>query len=69
MLGERIHLLVVVDAAHDTSPALLRVWGRDRLGPFKAPDVVHLVPEIPLGSTGKADRRAAKEWATSAPTG
>lgn len=68
VLGERIHLLVVQDAAHDTSPALLRAWGRDRLGPLKAPDVVHLVPELPLGSTGMADRRAAREWATSAPT-
>ncbi len=68
VLGERIHLLVVPHPGHDTSPPGLRAWGRDRLGPFKAPDVVHLVHEIPLGSTGKADRRAAQVWATSAPT-
>lgn len=68
VLGERIHLLVVPHPGHDTSPSGLRAWGRGRLEPFKVPDVVHLVHEIPLGSTGKADRRAAKEWATSAPT-
>ncbi len=68
VLGERIHLLVVPHPGHDTSPSGLRAWGRGRLEPFKVPDVVHLVDEIPLGSTGKADRRAAKEWATSAPT-
>lgn len=68
VLGERIHLLVVPHPGHETSPSDLRAWGRGRLEPFKVPDVVHLVHEIPLGSTGKADRRAAKEWATSAPT-
>ena len=68
VLGERIHLLVVPRPGQDPSPADLRSWGRDRLEPFKVPDVVHLVDDLPLGSTGKADRRAAKEWATSAGT-
>ena len=68
VLGERIHLLVVPHPGHDTSPSDLRAWGRGRLEPFKVPDVVHLVPEIPLGSTGKADRRAAKQWASAVPS-
>lgn len=66
VLGERIHLLVVRRPGQDPSPQDLRAWARGRLEPFKVPDVVHLVDDIPLGSTGKADRRAAKEWATGA---
>ena len=69
VLGERIHLLVVGHPGQDASPEDLRKWGRARLEPFKVPDVVHLVEQIPLGSTGKADRRAAQQWATSTPTG
>ncbi len=65
VLGERIHLLVVRAPGHEPSPADLRAWGRTRLEPFKVPDVVHLVDELPVGSTGKSDRRAAQAWATS----
>lgn len=63
VLGERIHLLVVRHPGVEVSATDLRAWGRGRVEPFKVPDVVHLVDEVPLGSTGKADRRAAKEWA------
>lgn len=68
LLGERIHLLVVLHPGAEVSAADLRAWGRGRVEPFKVPDVVHLVDEVPLGSTGKADRRAAKEWATGTST-
>ncbi len=64
VLGERNHLLVVRHPGVEVSAADLRAWGRGRVEPFKVPDVVHLVDEVPLGSTGKADRSAAKEWAT-----
>lgn len=63
VLGERIHLLVVLHPGEAVSPADLRAWSRGRFEPFKVPDVVHLVDEVPLGSTGKADRRAAQAWA------
>jgi len=69
VLGERIHLLVVLHPGEEVAPTDLRAWGRGRVEPFKVPDVVHRVDEIPLGSTGKADRRAAQQWAASTRTG
>lgn len=58
VLGETIHLLIARPGASlDTEE--LRQWGRTHLEPGKVPDVFHLVDQIPLGETGKADRRAA----------
>lgn len=58
-LGERLHLMVV---AHDPgiSQEDLRDWSADRLERFKTPDVIHFVPTLPVGRTGKADRAAAR---------
>lgn len=65
VLGQRIHLLVVPQAGATPTVAELRAWGRTRMEPFKLPDAVHLVDALPLGSTGKVDRRAAQAWAGS----
>jgi long-chain acyl-CoA synthetase len=59
-LGEAIHLLVVPLPGTDPSTAELRAWAAGRLETFKLPDAIHLGPEIPTGTTGKADRAQLK---------
>jgi acyl-CoA synthetase (AMP-forming)/AMP-acid ligase II len=58
-LGESLHLMVVARdrslREHD-----LREWAKNRLEPFKTPDVFHFVDALPAGPTGKADRAAAR---------
>ncbi|WP_263164393.1 class I adenylate-forming enzyme family protein [Streptomyces sp. SCSIO ZS0520] len=62
-LGERTHLLVVRGSRPVPPRGELRAWGRERLEPYKLPDQVHTVDELPLGRTGKADRLAARQLA------
>lgn len=52
--------LVQPDPAGPPEPAALRAWVGERLPAFAVPDRVHLLPELPLTSTGKLDRRAAR---------
>ena len=58
--GEAIHLCVVPRPGAELDLAGLRDWARSRLDRFKLPDHLHLRAELPLGSTGKADRRALR---------
>ena len=58
--GEAIHLCVVARPGAALDLAGLRDWARSRLDRFKLPDYLHLRAELPLGSTGKADRRALR---------
>jgi acyl-CoA synthetase (AMP-forming)/AMP-acid ligase II len=58
-LGESLHLMIV-----RRDPRLsendLREWARERVERFKLPDAIHFVAALPIGSTGKADRAAAR---------
>ena len=58
--GEAIHLCVVPRAGVALDLAGLRDWARERLDRYKMPDHLHLRAELPLGPTGKADRRALR---------
>lgn len=53
-LGERVGAAVVL--AVDVSPAELAVWCRERLAPWKAPERVAVVDEIPTTELGKINR-------------
>ncbi|MFE9561178.1 class I adenylate-forming enzyme family protein [Streptomyces sp. NPDC006487] len=66
MLGERVHLLFVPAVGSNPTEDELRAYGRERLEEYKAPERVHLVAELPLGRTGKADRAAAAHLAEAA---
>jgi acyl-CoA synthetase (AMP-forming)/AMP-acid ligase II len=55
-LGEAVHLLIVPRAGSALDEAALKDWAHDRIERFKLPDRIHFGPELPLGSTGKADR-------------
>ena len=43
----------------------LRAWTRQAIADYKAPDVLELVPELPLTPMGKVDKRALGERALS----
>lgn len=62
-LGERLHLMLVIEGG-DLSTDELRAWSADKLERFKTPDVFHIVPDLPKGRTGKADRVAARAVVT-----
>lgn len=55
-LGQCIGAAVVAREPVDTDD--LRAWCRQHLAPFKVPDAVAVVDEIPLTDVGKVDRRA-----------
>jgi len=57
-LGEVIHAVVVPRAGAHLDRAALRDWLLARTERFKVPDVFHVRDALPVGSTGKADRRA-----------
>ena len=59
VLGE-IGVAFVVPAAAAEAPTLdeLRAWTRQAIADYKAPDVMELVPELPLTPMGKVDKRA-----------
>jgi non-ribosomal peptide synthetase component E (peptide arylation enzyme) len=39
-------------------PEGLRAWAAARIERYKQPDGIHLAAALPLGPTGKADRKA-----------
>lgn len=57
-LGETIHALVVPRPGAAITPEALREWVTARTERYKVPDVIHFGDSVPLGATGKADRRA-----------
>lgn len=60
LVNERVHLLFVPRTGALPGLDDLRAWGRARLEPYKVPEKVHVVSELPLGRTGKVDRIAAQ---------
>jgi len=57
-LGETMHALVVPRAVGRLDPAALRQWLLARTERFKVPDSFLLKEALPLGPTGKLDRRS-----------
>lgn len=53
--GEEVHAAVVLRA--EATMEQLLTHCRDRLADFKVPKLLHLVPELPKGPTGKVQRR------------
>lgn len=58
-LGEALHVLIVKKAGADATEESLREWARGRIEKFKLPDGIHFCDALPLGNTGKADRKTA----------
>jgi len=55
-LGERIGAAVVKAPGQDLDEAGLRAFAGERLAPFKVPETIVFVDEIPKGATGKLQR-------------
>lgn len=54
---EQVRAAVVLDPKASVEPDDLRIWCEESLPPYKVPKRVDSVEEIPLGSSGKPDRR------------
>jgi long-chain acyl-CoA synthetase len=57
ILGERIHVLIVPFAGSVIELAALRTFLGARLEKYKIPDFFYVGDALPIGRTGKADRR------------
>jgi long-chain acyl-CoA synthetase len=64
-LGEVIHAVVVRRAGAGLDAAALRDWLLARTERHKVPEVFHFRDALPVGSTGKADRRAVASLAAA----
>lgn len=58
-LGEALHMMVVLRSPTNVTDRDLRAWASTKIEKYKIPDQIHVVEALPLGRTGKADRRAA----------
>src|SRR5262249_54019537 len=63
--GEQVHLFVVPRDGAGLDQARLLDWARERLDRHKLPDRIHFGRELPVGATGKADRRALRALVVS----
>jgi acyl-CoA synthetase (AMP-forming)/AMP-acid ligase II len=61
--GERVYALAVLrpDAQGRVDSAALRSFVRERLAPHKVPEKILLVDQLPIGPTGKLQRRRLAE--------
>ncbi|WP_417733867.1 AMP-binding protein [Roseovarius sp.] len=68
--GERVEAAVRLREGSEVSGAELRQICEDRVGAFKAPDVVHIIDELPKGPSGKIQRmKLAEVLVTLEPSG
>ena len=65
-MGMRVGALLVLEP-HAAQPSLdeLRTWARDRLAPFKLPEIVAFVDALPTNELGKLPARRVVELITS----
>lgn len=57
ILGERIHVLIVPGAGREIDLAALKAFLAQRVEKYKVPDFFYVGEALPVGRTGKADRR------------
>jgi acyl-CoA synthetase (AMP-forming)/AMP-acid ligase II len=62
-LGEVLHAAVVRRDGHELDAATLRAWLTERTERYKVPEAFYFVDALPVGSTGKADRRTVTAMA------
>lgn len=58
--GEAIHLAIVRREGSQISSDDLKAWASEYLERYKLPDKIHFVKQLPLGNTGKVDRKALR---------
>ena len=62
--GEEV--VAFVTLAADATPEELVAFGRQRLGGYKYPREIHVLPALPLTPVGKTDRKALRDLLTGA---
>ena len=67
--GESVCAFVVLKAGAAAAIDDLRAFLLERLGDWKVPDLIYFKHELPLGSTGKINRRLLREVARATATG
>ena len=58
--GEEVVAFVELRPGHDVGAEELVAFGRERIGGYKYPREVHVVPSLPLTPVGKIDRKALR---------
>ena len=58
--GEEVVAFVSLRAGYDTPAAELEAFGKERLGGYKYPREVHVLPSLPFTPVGKVDRKALR---------
>ena len=51
--GNAVSAAVVVDDGRDLTRESLRDWARDKLAPYKLPQIVRVVDSLPMNAMGK----------------
>ncbi len=51
--GNAVSAAIVADDGHDITRESLRSWARDKLAPYKLPQVVRVVDSLPMNAMGK----------------
>ena len=64
ILGERIHALIVPNGGCVIEADSLRAFLQTKLDRFKMPDFIYVADSLPIGRTGKADRRELRNMIT-----
>jgi acyl-CoA synthetase (AMP-forming)/AMP-acid ligase II len=64
--GERVEAAVVLSGHAEVSETDLIALCTTKLGPFKAPDRIHFLQELPKGPSGKIQRKGLAQIVTSA---
>jgi len=59
-LGEEVVAFVTLRAGHDLAPADLVAYAKERIGRYKYPREIRIVPYVPLTPVGKVDRKALR---------
>jgi long-chain acyl-CoA synthetase len=59
--GETIHAMVVLNTGASLTEADLLLWASGKIERFKLPEKIHFCDALPVGSTGKANRTAARQ--------
>ncbi len=58
--GEEVVAFVALRDGRSADPAELVAWARERLGGYKYPREMHVLPALPLTPVGKVDRKALR---------
>jgi long-chain acyl-CoA synthetase len=63
--GEVVQAYVALKEGTGASEMEMQWFLRERIAAYKIPEVIHFMPELPKGLTGKIDRRALRNRATA----